>query len=583
MVRNSPPRLEAVFPREEGLELNVINLSRWTELGDAASVFAEAYCIAFQGFSPASRSSAAGSMINGFVDFLRQTSLKINEPSDVPDGIGKAFVTHLKRKRDGVPVLKPNTQMNYYKVYKYIAIALHAIDPRWKRLSIVDKPFAGVRPASGNKISTGSRSADVMTAAAKQAQETMETVWPMLPKLALEISALQRGEEPTHTTEEGRLAHILSTFEGNYPLLKTIRKMDGFHAMTQVEYESLRKFAHPIGIDLVPFFLLLAMHTGFNEQPLRVLSLGGVSHIEVLGQKKTILKSSKRRAGNSAVGAPQRRAIPASNHVLAPERLINFVIAWTERIREYAIPQMKDDLFIHVISEGGKHSRRGLHVDTYAAINDNYNTRVSNLVFEFCKMRDLKYSSTRDSRLAFAELVYEVANGNALELKRLLGHKLVSTGQDSYRTSAMQQKNAELLAGAMAAQQRFVNSAGKIDSRASGENRSRTAATPGFTCADPFQSPQPGEREGRLCTSYGHCAACPLALSDENRPYALARFLQLRGSYEDARSQLGVEVWKLKFMKSYDALIKRWIPAVDSGSDREIAARIALNKLPTLE
>lgn len=582
-VEDCDQKLLAVFDREAGLEPNIVNLTRWKELGAAYDVLARAFCIAYRDSARSTRTSDANSFTSGFVRFAVESGLQINCPDDVPAGIGNAFVGYLNAKVDDELRFSLNTQHNYHKSYKKIVEALHKLAPEWECLSVAHQPFAGKKIASKAKEDPGDKLRLVMTAAAEKAKETMDRIWPSLPKLHKEIQELREGRQPKTLTAEATVAWILSEFDGNYPRLKTVRTLPGLSKMKEEEYFDLRRIAHPIGIDLTPFFLVMSLHTGFNEQPLRELKLSGIIPIEVLGQTRTLLKASKTRAGSSQAGAPQRRAIPASDYDLSAERIIRFLTDWTERIRSHAMPQIEDDLFLHVVSEGGKKHRRGLHVDSYAGVNDNYNSRVTQMILTFCQTRGLKYAATRDNRLAFSNLVSELSGSDALELKRLLGHKRVSTGQESYQTAEMQKRDRELISGAIAAHQRFINSGGKIDSRKGYVQGDRTAATPGFMCADPFQSPQVGERDGRLCVSYGKCPACPLAMSDTNQAYALARYLQLKELFERAIGELGIEIWKIKFGESFKALIAKWIPAVDSKQNRDASSRIVLAGLPPLE
>ncbi|MBD3682685.1 hypothetical protein H3005_12520 [Stenotrophomonas sp. Br8] len=337
-----------------------MNLTRWKQIGAAAPIFAQAYCLAFRYDARSTRSSSANNFISGFVKFARENQIEINSPGDVPEGIGNAFVEFLDATEEGKKRFSINTQLNYHKTYKKVAEALHKLDSAWKRLSVAHQPFAGKPAVSMPKEDPTERLGVVMTAAAKQAKETMDDVWSSLPRLHEELAALMDGGKPRTSGPEAKVAWILDEFGGNYPLLKTVRTLPGLRDMKEDEYFELRRIAHPIGIDLVPFFLLLSMHTGFNEQTLRELTLSGIVPIEFLGEARLLIKSSKRRAGPSQIGAPQRRAIPASDYELAPERLIQFVRDWTARIRGFAIPQIQDDLFMHVTSEGGKNNRRGL-------------------------------------------------------------------------------------------------------------------------------------------------------------------------------------------------------------------------------
>ena len=152
-----------------------------------------------------------------------------------------------------------------------------------------------------------------------------------------------------------------------------------------------------------------------------------------------------------------------------------------------------------------------------------------------------------------------------------------------YRTQKAVADGEEMLAGAMGMHQRWIGSNGKIDTRSSGEKRERTAATPGFICADPLDSPIPGQQKGRLCEAYGLCPGCQLAASESDLPYALARFHQLAEGFDRAKSRLGIEVWKRKYGDSSSALTVRWIPSLTTPATADAARQLHLPRLPELE
>lgn len=457
------------------------------------------------------------------------------------------------------------------------------MDPRWEAIRIVSKPFAGAPRKSAPKSHDQRAWVSVMKASAEECMATMNEVWPLLESVHQAIQLGDHGGSVVLDRPAEAIAAILAKFDGHLPRLAEVRTIPGLRKLSEADYTRLRRLAHPIGGDLTPFFMILALHSGFNEQPLRSLTLGGITEHYPLGYKRTVIKSSKTRAGTSEKGTPQRAAFPASDHPLAPERLIEFIKAWTRRIRDYADEEFAEDLFLHVISEGGRNKRRGMHIDSYAARNDNVNTRITNYIMTFCEQRGLKYSGTRENRLAFAEIVDELTAGDAFELRAMLGHRSISTGQDSYQTINTQRKQSEQLAGAMMAQQRWIGSKGNVDTRSKRGHRDRTAATPGFACADPYQSPQPDQKEGKLCTSYGKCPACPLALADPSHGYALGRFLQLMELYEEAKLELGIEIWRRKYNASCVAIQEHWIPAVDSATSRQQTTTLLLSPLPALE
>jgi len=583
-VRESAGRLEVAFRRAGDLRHNIVKLSRWKGIGAAAPLFAEAFCRANKNSRETTRSSSANNIVSGLVQYLTVKGVKISGPDDTPMDLGESFLTYLKGRDTSHPtVLSVQTQRHYYGTFKKVVLALHEMDPRWKVIRIPPKPFAGLPRKSKPKELDRAAWANVMKAAVKECISTMDEVWPLLDRVHSALAQKKKGDAVSLSDPAEAIAQILANFDGHLPRQAAVHKLPGVGKISESEYFRLRRLAHPIGGDLIPFFLVLAMHSGFNEQPLRTLTLDGISEHYPLGQKRTVIKSSKRRAGSSAQGATQRAAFPASDHPLAPERLISFVIAWTKRIRDYAAGELANDFFLHAVSEGGRHKRRGMHIDSYSARTDDVTTRVTGYITLFCKRRGLKYAGSQANRLAFSEAVDGLTDGDAFELRAMLGHRLLSTGQDSYQTTTMQRRQKEQLAGALMAQERWVTSNGKIDTRSARSDRDQTAATQGFCCADPFQSPQPGQRHGKLCTAYGACPACPLAAADPNEAYALARFLQLQELYEEAREDLGSEIWRRKFENAYLALRDSWIPAVSSAANQQSAAMIMLTTLPGLE
>lgn len=583
-VLERPGRLEAVFRRAQGQRDNTVNLSRWKSMGEVATVFAEAYCKTYRSSRESTRVSAAGNIASGFCQYLAVKGVKIGASDAIPTELGTGFLDYLKGRDVEHPVaLSVETQRHYYGAFKKIVLQLHQMDPKWEAIRIPSKPFAGVPRKSKPKELDRAAWAAVMKAAVGECILTMDEVWPQLDRVRTAITRKQKGGIVDLGDPAQAVAQILTDFDGHLPRQSQVHKLAGVKKISESEYFHLRRLAHPIGGDLIPFFLVLAMHSGFNEQPLRTLTLSGISEHYPLGQKRTVIASSKRRSSKSRQGVTQRAAFPASDHPLAPERLIRFILDWTRRIREYAVGELAEDFFLHAVSEGGRHARRGMLIDSYSARTDDVNTRVTGYITLFCKRRGLKYCGSRANRLAFSEAVDGLTDGDAFELRVMLGHRLISTAQDSYQTNTMQLRQREQLAGVMTAQERWVTSNGQIDSRSTRCSRERTATTPGFVCADPYESPQPGQRDGKLCTSYGACPACPLAAAESNEAYALARFLQLQELYEEARADLGIEIWRIKFQHAYAALRDWWIPVVSNDVNRNIALTIILAPLPALE
>src|SRR5690606_31820326 len=129
----------------------------------------------------------------------------------------------------------------------------------------------------------------------------------------------------------------------------------------------------------------------------------------------------------------------------------------------------------------------------------NNQNELGNHLLRYCKRRGHKFTGLKEIRLSFSELFLRANPGDVEGLRILLGQKRVATTTNHYRTQQAVAEGQEMLAGAMNLHQRWVGSEGKIDTRSVGEKRERTAATPGFICADLFDSPIPGQQKGRMC------------------------------------------------------------------------------------
>src|SRR5690606_35277956 len=252
-------------------------------------------------------------------------------------------------------------------------------------------------------------------------------------------------------------------------------------------------------------------------------------------------------------------------------------------LRESAPDSVRDDVWLHYVSAAGSNTYKRVHIDSLAMRYKSSVVNPTSLLMYFCRQHGLKFTGAREIRLAFAERVADATGGDTLALRELLGHRNVATTNSHYRTTAMQRSGAEAIAGVQATRERWISSDGHVDARTRGAVKDRTAATPGFICLDPFDSPLPFQTKGKLCGAYGKCPSCPLATVDPDHVYALARFLQVHAKYLEARDVLGRAIWEVKFAEDVDRISNHWIPALATKKNLESARRLLLPSLPDLE
>ena len=87
----------------------------------------------------------------------------------------------------------------------------------------------------------------------------------------------------------------------------------------------------------------------------------------------------------------------------------------------------------------------------------------------------------------------------------------------------------------------------------------RCAATPGFTCYDPYGGPFP-QPPGELCRAIGHCAICPNSDVDEMSPWACANLVALVGRIDAMAEEIAPETWSERYEPILVSLLDDWLP-----------------------
>lgn len=348
-----------------------------------------------------------------------------------------------------------------------------------------------------------------------------------------------------------------------------------FDLVDRAGYTRVRQAMHPSAQELTPFIYFLAAVTNYNKQTLLEISTTNIRRSTFLGQERITFMPAKPRAG----GYIQPRSFPVTDDRDNPATLITFLLTWTKAARKASVAETKN-IFAFVPRDRGSTQILRPIFDPFRRDSPEFNQHAP----VFCKRLGMKaHVGTRLLRATGANLARDVFPGNPVAVEMLLGHVNWATSHPAYRSSEAKKKDESALAGAMAARERWLRTGGAIDERAEGKTRDRRSATPGFLCLDPFNSPVPTEKHGRLCSAYGFCPTCPLTQPDEDEGYSLARMLQLRELAIRARKDVGPESWKARFKPILDALDEIWLPAITSEATLSKAERLKLSDLPPLQ
>jgi hypothetical protein len=289
-----------------------------------------------------------------------------------------------------------------------------------------------------------------------------------------------------------------------------------------------------------------------NPTTLFELEWSDIDPGELLGQSVIRLGGTKWRASEDPL-VP----IPAARI----EPVLDLLKRLTKLVRTTVSNSLKDRLFLFIRIHGANPAGRGFGGDD-RGISHSDSSWLRGLV-EFCEDHGLppfklsQIRATIGNEIAFREGI--------VVSSQVLGHKDVRTTDMHYVSDGTRWREAEWLGHAMLFMERWFRSDGKIDPRRRRltPRMDRGAATPGFHCFDPYDSPWPMQRKNRLCAAYGQCPSCPLAAADIHDPGAVALYLSLRTAIFDAQGRIAGEAWLGRYARvliDLDALLKH-VPA----------------------
>lgn len=344
-------------------------------------------------------------------------------------------------------------------------------------------------------------------------------------------------------------------------------------AVAQHGIGQLTPFLGPSPADLVPLVNYLAFYTAFNEQPLLDLKLSEIQ-FESAVAGRMLLPPYKNRARRRV-----RRTFADEGEADSPVRVVRVLARWTERLREIAPPTIADDLFLYV----PKFRSTGREVRSLSSRCQEGEADFRNHQAKIGPRVGIGYVGLRRVRVTAGDVVLDATNGDLMAAAAVLGHKNIATTAGPYRGQGAKKSSELVLAGAIAQRQRYLDSKGVVDARRNDHPSERSAATPGWWCLDPLDSPIPGQTRGKPCTAYPFCPDCPLGQLVSDQPLALARSLQLANKLEVAEQELGPRPWRERFGRVYSALVNRWIPLYDRPRVRAAAEALRLSPLPDVE
>lgn len=552
----------------------VVDCTAWLELGDFGLILAKALPRILTGrTSPRSKASLVSNVSNGFIRFCAETIPKRELGLDViTQDLLNAFADSLRRTKSKK---KPSSEIALSTQRHYASSARALVQELSRRGDIPEgltiPEILGKDDAKTDPMDLAEFAKFIAACRALMLKcvDSVKQDW-----------ALAKGEVPPESEADELFKVAFRAARRKYSVLperKFLKSKDKklFDLVDRAGYTRVRQAMHPSAQDLTPFIYFLAAVTNYNKQTLLEISTTNIRRSAFAGQERINIMPAKPRAG----GHIQPRSFPVTDEPDNPATLITFLLTWTKAARTASVAKTKNIFAFVPRDRGSKQIVRPLF-DPFRRDSSEFNQHAP----AFCKKLGMSaHIGTRLLRATGADLARNVFPGNPVAVEMLLGHVNWATSHPAYRSNEAKKKDESVLAGAMAARERWLRTSGAIDERAEGKTRDRRSATPGFVCLDPFSSPIPTEKHGRLCSAYGFCPTCPLTQPDPDEGYSLARMLQLRELVIRARRDVGPEAWKARFKPILDALDEIWVPAITSEATLSKAERLKLSDLPPLQ
>lgn len=557
-------------------DLRSYDLSGWASLPQIAEDLIGATLAILASEKATTRNGTHRELRYGFIQFLNEVCPDA-ELSDLNQATFQNFTEWLSTGGHG----KGRVTGYSDRMHKLSALrkVIARLSPKLSELGIQHdipiNPWPGENPrgkeGEERKAIPQEQFLELMAAAIKAHEETVSELDASLTQIDNCLSQI-RNRVAVPDTLEGLCAQAIVRYRGILPERKWLKRHDPdfFLRLEAMGYLRVAHLINPGVNDLMPAFIILQCFTHWNEQPMCCLRISNIDKSAGIFSNKYKLSSVKYR-GNRMV----HRSFFKGEESFNPCNVIDFLERWTKHIRAYAPKRISDDLFLYAC----KFKTRKIRAIRSLAqpLRGTYNLSADRKI-RFFKERGVKAAGSNDLRFAGAEYLNEIL-GDTEKVRVLLGHSSVSVTHENYRSKETRRRDEESLAGAMALHARYHDSSAKVDSRRHFGDRS--AATPGYQCLDPFQSPMPGQVEGRMCTGYGLCPACPLAV-EMNDEVSIARRIQLFERYGEAIRTSGTQRFRGRYGSAYDRLGAALAITLKKVDIQRLEALI-LNPIPSLE
>ena len=560
--KTGKPTFTAIFPRKEGGIPHHLNLSFLLAFPNLQPMFTDALLHWGANVKPRTRSKIAHSLRRYFFGYLSTNWSNMLSPDEIDDEILSGFKESLL-----------NRPGNRGKALTATSVCSTLCNLRSVLVTLTTGRWASHANRIAEQVPPGPSGADKKTEPTevlglghllKILEAAEQDVLAIEHRFANGQMLLAEGhrrlQAPDRFTNNTRgdyrdFATCLAAVDKAYP--GVIPSSDTFEATHRALGGAVRhihglgtldSYLYPSSRDLVPFVLLLAVVTVFNAET--VLNLNwqdidsnkdhaGTPAIEIVGAKDRAARDLVRLLDSNAAASSQ----------LSLKRMLLCLEEITSRIRPLLTPTKADRLFAYVPKSRAKEPTvLGLHAETHSARPNSggWHSMLSKFIKDHA-LPPFTLAQLRPSILDLAQFM-----DGSLEAARKVGnHRSPTTTWTYYTSAGVKNRYRERIGQIIVLRERWLETRGSIDPRALAPSQDKGAATPGFICLDPLDSPRPNQKRGKLCRDYGGCPSCPFAAALPCDPLCVAQYTALEIAIYRSQSVMNARTW-----------VERWTPVL---------------------
>ena len=514
-----------------------------------------------------SRRNATTDIRRKFFQFLTENNLQSIQFEEIDRPLLLAFTSWLNHRLSPTSgkLLSPGTKKQALGTIRNLIHAL-ARTTEWRSaarridLEIPDNVWPGSHHQAQPKSQLQLDHMREIVRAAEREIEEIRTRFDQLPAL------LRIGEEELRTGRtRGSLPRLLYLIDQRYPTIipgqselkltdpSLGNEMQAFH-----NQRGVTKYFYAGSRDLVPFVILILAATAFNPETVLTLDWANVRPETRFNMPVVTFVGDKPRAGDDQV------VLDGDSGGFGMSVILETLARITKRLRPHLThPADRNRLFVFAQERGTVAPKAYRHNTSDLAVSDG-SLRHSRL--RFIEENELEPFTFDQFRTTLLDAAHRWT-GDLRVVTSLGRHRSTHTAWQSYTSARARSGYQERIGETIVLRERWFASDGKIDPRGSRltSRMDRGVATPGFLCADPYDSPLPGQVGGRLCNAYGECPACPLAGANVGDSAHVAYYLALRVCVFESQGRIAPPAWTTRWgpvVEALDDLIQHVPPSV---------------------